>query len=130
MLMDIKSFRGTSLGLVLLASACAANLGGTPAAIVLINETKLKKVIEVMPAEQGRTATGTLKIWVVIKNKSDRRVMLEARALFSGERNEVVEPVAAWTHLFIEPHTTTTFEALSMSGAARKFVIEVREGNQ
>lgn len=129
--MNTNPFQGVSLGLlVLLLPACAMDGRSMSQATVLIDEARLKRMVEVMPAEQGRTATGTLKVWTVIKNKSDKRLALEVRALFSGEKNEVIEPAPGWTRLFIDPHTSTTFEGLSMSDAAKKFVIEVREGNR
>ena len=101
-----------------------------PTGVVLIDEKSLNRTIAVENVASSPTETGTQKVWAGIRNKTNARVAIEARAVFRGERGEPIEPDAGWRQIFIEPQSTTAFEAMSMSRNARHFTVEIRAGNQ
>lgn len=124
----MKFRAGFAVLLATLISACQT--AAIPAGVVLVNEDEMSELVSVDRVGKAKTATGTLKVWASIRNLSDKRLMVEARAIFRGKGGESIEEPSGWRQVFIEPNTEASFEAYSMSTKAEQMLIEVREGNR
>jgi len=116
------------LNVILLAmlAACASLPSAT---VILVNEAKLKDKIEVNNVTSNRTATGVLRVWGEIKNRTDKDLMIEVRASFRGDKGRPVEKAGGWSRVFVRPNSLADFELLSTVENAEEFILEVQEGN-
>ena len=100
--------------------------GDTPFNTVQIGDPWIASNISVGNSGGRRSPTGTLEVFAILKNKSGRPVSFEARARFFEENGMPLDEDSAFERVSISPRGTGTFRALSMTPAARHYVIEVR----
>lgn len=110
-------------------TACTA-VQTIPQGVILIGSERLSTLIEASAPQSAATETGTMRTVLSVRNHSKLHLMIEGRAVFAGERGEPVESPGAWQRLFIEGESSGTLQFLSMSSAARRATIELREGNR
>jgi len=120
------------LTLLLLASviglgACAS---GPNIGVAMVDEDDLEELVVVEGLGKSKTETGTLKAWATLRNLDDKKVMVEARAVFRGKNGEPIEAPSGWQQIFIEQDSTASFSALSMTDKAVDIIVELREGNR
>ena len=118
-----------ALGLVTLC-ACASVKVGAPSGITYINSDHMVKLIAADTPLSSYTETGTMGTSVVIKNLSNKRVMIEGRATFTGENGALIESPTGWYSTFIEGGSNGSLQFLSISNAAKQVNIELREGSK
>lgn len=111
-----------------LVLGCASS--SAPKDVTYIESKQMTKLIEVGEPQSVRTETGTLKGWIIVKNRSKRKIMVEGRATFLGASDEPIEAPTGWIPLFVEVESEGTLQFLSMTTAAKKVKIDLREGNK
>jgi len=77
----------------------------------------------------GRTATGTVEVVAVLRNRTDHALQVEGRTQFLDDNNIPVEKPSAWQRVFISPQSSEAYRESSVSvQEVKHFLIEVREG--
>lgn len=114
--------------LSVLLLGCASS--SAPKDVNYIESKQMSELIEAENPQSVRTETGTLKGWIVIKNRSKKKIMVEGRATFLGASDEPIEAPTGWIPLFVEVESEGTLKFLSMTTAAKKVKIDLREGNK
>lgn len=80
--------------------------------------------------QQGarRNPTGTLKVVVMLRNRTDFQQVLEARTSFFDSGFAPTEKPSAWTRIHMEPNGVSTYEESSMGAQnVAHYYVEVRE---
>jgi hypothetical protein len=119
----------------IIAAACLFTLAGcatapVPAGVSLVNANRMAELVEAGPPQLSPTETGTLRASMSLRNRTKGRLMIEGRAVFTGDKGQPVEAPSGWQQVFIETDSVGTLQFLSMSSAARQVTIELREGNR
>ena len=99
-----------------------------PPGVRLVDAQRLSTMIEVSPPITGRTATGTMKVAVTVRNATAGRLVIEGRALF--RTGPSAEPASGWKRVFIQKDSAETLEFSSLSERTSDFMVELREGNR
>jgi hypothetical protein len=87
--------------------------------------------VALQTASASRTRSGTLEARVTLRNCSDERIDLEARAHFMSELGEPVEPPGPWQRVFLDAYSIASFSEFSISTErVARYYVEVREANQ
>lgn len=75
-----------------------------------------------------RTATGTLEVFAVIRNRTDHRQQIEARAQFFDDLKAPVEGPTAWQRVHLDPQAIGAYREMStgIQGISH-YYIEIRE---
>ena len=93
-----------------------------------LQENKKGK-IAIESTNSSRTPTGTLEVWVLIRNRTDFPLELEGRTQFFDEFEVPVEGPTKWNRIFLPPNSVTTYKAISTSTVEIKYYyVEIREG--
>jgi hypothetical protein len=114
----------TSLSVLVLGSvACSQRLGlGLDPAVkgrdmemntAYFIDRGLNRKIAVQNTNGRRTPGGTLEVSAVLRNTTNESFTLEGRAFFYDLDNNVSDGPTAWKRVFLSPHTTEGFVALS-----------------
>lgn len=76
-----------------------------------------------------RTATGTLEVYAVIRNRTDHPLQIEARTQFYDADQVPSETPTSWERLYLDPQSVVAYKALS-SGVhnVAHYYVEIREG--
>lgn len=107
-------------------SACKSTPYVPPPGVVLLGDARLFQYVVVDPINLAPTATGTLRAWSRIENRTSGPLPLLARFAFVGPQNQPVEAAPGWSHLFIEGGGSAVFEGLSMSSRAQNTALEIK----
>jgi len=87
----------------------------------------LDKKIAVQRSGGERTATGTLKVWCELRNRTDYPQKIQARTLYYDQDNKPVGEPSMWRDIFMAPNTMELYTAYSLSTRARYYYIEIKE---
>lgn len=117
----------TALTAAALLAACAS-APPLPRGVSLIDAEWLKKRIQVDEPQVSRTDTGTLRVAVPVRNRTEGRIVIEGRATFRGAAGG--EAPSGWKRVFINKDSGETLEFLSLSERSGDYLIELREGNR
>ena len=74
----------------------------------------------------SRTATGNLKCWAVLRNRTDYQQDLEYQVHFYDETQAPVEQQRSWTWVSLNPEEVKSIEAFSTRQGASCYVIQVK----
>lgn len=76
-----------------------------------------------------RTATGTLEVYAVIRNRTDHPLQIEARTQFFDDLKVPAEGPTSWQRVYLDPQSVGAYRELSgrVDGIAHYYV-EIREG--
>jgi hypothetical protein len=75
-----------------------------------------------------RTATGTLEVYAVLRNRTDHRLQIEGRAQFFDDVGVPVEGPTQWRRMFLDPNSINAFKELSTRTTdVAHFYVEIRE---
>ena len=75
-----------------------------------------------------RSATGTLAIYVVLRNRTKYPMQVECRALFFDEQEVPVEGPTGWQRVYIDQNGISTCDMFSTLLNTSYYYIEIREG--
>lgn len=76
-----------------------------------------------------RTATGTLEVWAVLRNRTDQPIQLEGRTTFFDAQQVPCEDPSAWQRVFLPPQGVATYrERSTQIEGVHHYYIELREG--
>ena len=120
--------------LLMTLAAAAAVLAGCasapplPHGVSLIDAEWLKTRIQVKEPMISRSDTGTLRVFVPVRNLVEGRIVIEGRATFRGSAGS--EAPSGWKRVFINKDSSETLEFLSLSDRAGDYLVELREGNR
>ena len=79
--------------------------------------------------EPRRTATGTLEVTVVLRNRTNFPQQVDCRTRFFGSNKNEVEDASAWQRVFLAPKSIATYKGLSMVPQAEMYLVEIQEGH-
>jgi hypothetical protein len=106
------------------------NLPGTQ--IRWNNVSLLDKSIENKILVEGtnsrRTATNTLEVWALLRNRTDYPLQIEARASFFDVSQAPLEGPTAWQRVMLPPNANGHYKEFSTRVNIGFYTIEVREG--
>lgn len=106
------------------------NLPGTQ--IRWNNVSLLDKSIENKILVEGtnsrRTATNTLEVWALFRNRTDYPLQIEARASFFDASQAPIEGPTAWQRVMLPPNANGHYKEFSTRVNIGFYTIEVREG--
>jgi hypothetical protein len=106
------------------------NLPGTQ--IRWNNVSLLDKSIENKILVEGtnsrRTATNTLEVWALFRNRTDYPLQIEARASFFDASQAPLEGPTAWQRVVLPPNANGHYKEFSTRVNIGFYTIEVREG--
>ena len=141
--MNKKLFFILLTGLTTLAlGACTQNLvdeGTAPGYMVPVDSARprlnnvgfltdnLEKKISVQQSGGERTATGTLKVWCQLRNRTDFPQKIQARTLFYDKDKRPLDDQPMWKDIFLAPNSMELYNAYSLSTQARYYYIEIKE---
>lgn len=91
------------------------------------NQARDYNKILVEEAGTARTATGTLEVWVMLRNLTDHPLTLRAHTRFFDDNRRPLEEYSSWQQVQIAPKGSATYKELSTSQAATRYYIEVQE---
>lgn len=76
-----------------------------------------------------RTETGTLKVWAVLRNRTDYNLQVQARVQFFDEYKVPVEGPSAWQRIILPANSVSAYKENSLGmNELKYYYIEVREG--
>ena len=85
--------------------------------------------IAVEDISSERTPTQTLKVNVLLMNRTDYDQQVECRTHFFDGRRVPCEKPTAWTRVFLSPNSVESYETSSMkTDEVSFFYVEIREG--
>jgi hypothetical protein len=85
--------------------------------------------IAVESTESRRTATGTLEVWTVLRNRTDHPLQIEGRTQFFDSAKAPAEKPSAWQRVMLPPQSVATYREFSTKVQDVAFYyIEIREG--
>ena len=131
--------------LILLVTGCATHEGAVTAGKrgdnfvqlnqVLILSDSLERVglmntrgkIAVEQNTANRTATGTLEVAALLRNRTDHNLQLEARTRFFDESKIPSGRESQWKRLFLEANSLAGYREYSLYPEAAYYQIEIRE---
>jgi uncharacterized protein YcfL len=87
---------------------------------------KVKSALDVEGAFLSKGPTGLPKITVQIRNQVNQAIPLEVRVSWYNSAGVPVDSSAAWTHLFTQPQSMSTFEGSSIKFDATQYYVEIR----
>ena len=98
--------------------------------VILDKQLQNSKAGKIAVEQQGarRTATGTLKVVVMVRNRTDYPQVLEARTSYFDSGFAPTEKPSAWTRVFLEPNGSAAYEESSMGAQnVAHYLVEVKE---
>lgn len=133
---------GLSLG------ACAVNEGPSPGmrvddpraphatiqydrVVILDDSLQNRRGGKLAIENQGarRTATGTLEVYAVIRNRTDYPLQVEGRVQFFDQDRVPVEGPTAWQRVYLQPNSVSTWrDASTRVHDVAHYYVEIREG--
>lgn len=85
--------------------------------------------ISVESTNSRRTATGTLEVWGVLRNRTDYPLQIEGRTTFFDQYEVPSEKPTAWRRVMLPPNGVTAYKELSVgTNDIAYYYIEIREG--
>ena len=76
-----------------------------------------------------RTATGTLEVFAVLRNRTDRPMQLEGRAHFFDKDEVPCEKPSAWQRMYLPPQSVAMYKERSTNiYDVAYYYVEIREG--
>jgi hypothetical protein len=92
-------------------------------------EENKRSKIAVESTNSRRTATGTLEVWAILRNRTDFPLQIEGRTQFFDEAKAPAEGPTAWKRLFLPPQSVATYREYSTKVEGIGFYyVEIREG--
>lgn len=87
-----------------------------------------KKKVSITEHNSRPTATGTLEVWMQIRNHTDYPLQVQARARFFDKDRSPTEETSNWDRVQLPAQSYETYRTFSTSPNAQWYYIEVREG--
>lgn len=94
-----------------------------------IHHTTVGK-IAVESSGAKRNETGTLKVWAVLRNRTDYNLQVEVRVQFFDEYKVPSEGPSSWQRMVLPANSVTAYKENSLGmNELKYYYIEVREGS-
>ncbi len=95
--------------------------------VSLLDKSIANKIL-VEATNSRRTATNTLEVWALFRNRTDYAQQLEARASFFDASQMPLEGPTAWQRIILPPNANGHYKEFSTNINIGYYTIEVREG--
>jgi uncharacterized protein YcfL len=93
------------------------------------DEAHKRSKIAVETISTLRTATGTLQVETIIRNRTDYPLQVEGRTHFFDEQKLENEKPSAWQRVYLSPQAIATYRETSTGRAeVAHYYVELREG--
>ncbi|MBF0530211.1 MAG: hypothetical protein HQK55_13255 [Deltaproteobacteria bacterium] len=101
---------------------------GVPLNTVNFLDKALEEKVAVQSTNARRSASDTVEVWAVLRNKTDKTLQLEARTQFFDRQQAPGEPPTAWQRLFLPSGALGTYKDFSTKvSEVGYYYIEIRE---
>jgi uncharacterized protein YcfL len=87
---------------------------------------KVETVLDVENVVVSPTATGFPGLSVELRNKSKVAIPLEVRASWYDAAGASSDPAQSWSHVFLQPMSTSVFQTSSIKQSSKQYYVEVR----
>jgi len=94
-----------------------------------IIDDKIAKKIAVEQTNARRTATNTLEVWALLRNRTDYPLQIEARVQFFNANKEPIEGPTAWKRIYLPPNGIQKYFEYSTRTDVNYYYIEIKEGD-
>lgn len=85
--------------------------------------------IAVESTNSRRTATGTLEVWGVLRNRTDYPLQVEGRTTFFDQYEVPIEEPSGWRRVLLPPNGISAYKEFSTrTDEVAFYYIEIREG--
>ena len=92
-------------------------------------ERRRRSKIAVESTDSRRTATETLEVWAVLRNRTDYPLQLECRTQFFDASKVISDGPTAWQRIYLSPQSQETYREFSTkTKEVNYYYIEIREG--
>lgn len=92
-------------------------------------EHNKRSKIAVESTGSRRSATGTLEVWAVLRNRTDFPLQIEGRSQFFDASKVPAEKPSAWQRVMLPPQGVATYREFSTKiQEVSYYYIEIREG--
>lgn len=88
---------------------------------------ELNRRIAVQSTGASRTATNTLSVYAVLRNRTDYQQRIQIRTQYFGPGRDPNEGPDAWQSMFLAPNSIQTYRTTSRGTNAEYYYIEVIE---
>jgi len=95
---------------------------------VSLLDKSIENKILVEATNSIRTATNTLEIWALFRNRTDYPLQIEARASFFDPSQAPIEGPTAWQRIILSPNASANYKEFSTRVNIGFYTIEIREG--
>ena len=95
---------------------------------VSLTDDSLQGKIAIQGSDSSRSDTGTVQVWVRIRNRTDYHMQVEARTQFYDADETPLAKPSAWQRLQLSPNTISTYRENSLGPDAAFYYVEIREG--
>jgi len=95
---------------------------------VSLLDKSIRNKILVEASNSRRTATDTLEVWALFRNRTDYSLQIEARTSFFDASQAPLEGPTAWQRLMLPPNAHGHYKEFSTNEEIGFYTIEVREG--
>lgn len=93
-----------------------------------VTDDKIAKKIAIQDTNADRTATNTLEVWTLIRNRTDYPLQIEARVQFFDANKKPIEGPTAWKKMFLTANGIQKYSEFSTRTDVSFYYIEIREG--
>lgn len=99
--------------------------------VILDDSLQSRRGGKIAVESQGarRTATGTLEVYAVFRNRTDYPLQIEGRVQFFDQDKVPVEGPSAWQRVYLQPNAVQAYrEASTRVHDVAHYYVEIREG--
>ncbi|MEN8190702.1 MAG: hypothetical protein ABFS19_12725 [Thermodesulfobacteriota bacterium] len=76
----------------------------------------------------SRTATNTLQVYTVLRNRTNYPLQVQARVQFFDQSEVPIEGPSSWQRLMLDPQSVVAYKEFSTRTDCHFYYIEIREG--
>lgn len=106
------------------------NLNRTDVSKTFGKVTNIKHTVKVTIESSGikNTATGTIEVWAMLRNRTDYDLQIEGMASFYDSGKTPLDDRSSWKRIMIPANGTALYKESSLTPDAVHFLVELREG--
>ena len=92
-----------------------------------ILDRSIQDEVAVESSNWTRSATDTAQVWASLRNRTDDRLVLQARTHFYDKNKMPMEKASGWRQMFVGPNSIASYKESSISVDVGFYYIEVRK---
>lgn len=93
---------------------------------VIFTDKGLSKDMRVVDVSSAVQPDGRLKVNAELENSTGKTMVIQVQTQFRGAQGVLSEDVTNWHTIVVAPHSSTSYQTVSMSSQAQDYVIRVK----